>query len=721
MPLSSRKRRLAAGNHSAYISDLVWWQDAVLRSCPDRRAKSRSRWGLGMLKSANVTDRLDSWKEIAAYIGRDVRTVNRWERQRGLPVHRVPGGGRQVVFAYPDEIDEWLKNGHGAPSEDGAHGALPDTTASTTQQAPEKEGTALTLPVDLAKKLLFSGIAIVLLLLAAFAVLRIVLPKQILLDGEIQITDDGAHKVGLVTDGSKLYFGEQHEGRILLSSVSSQGDNVEEIQTPFVQAEPVAITSDGQKLLILAGEGMERERALWIVHLRGGSPQRVGAVLCHSAAWSPNGKEIAYASGNAIYLTADNGISTRSIQHFAGVPQQLHWSIDGKRILFLLRDMATWKTALWKIDLDDSDHFVVTAVIPLIPGAEQYGNISSPFDNDDGTFVGIDGIHATILALIKSSWPWSHTFKSSKFADELNGVESLAVDTSAHRLYLLRSAHGHDEVVLFDKQTRKFLPFLPGVWARDVDFSKDGRWIVYVREPGGILCVANAHGGPVREIDTSGIVSTQLPRWSPDGKQIAFMGRRPDKPWRIYVTPAAGGGVREASIGTDSQGAPTWSPDGRSLVYGRVECQEENTCAVGEIDLKAGQQSVIQGSEGLSTARWSPDGRYIAALRDDKYQVVLLDRRTGKWRKLADGVNGNDLAWAPDSKTLYASRPGGDRPEVLRISLSRGKVEPAVDLTDFSKMSGRIDTWFAITPNGSILFVREVSGNDVYALHYTQK
>lgn len=55
--------------------------------------------------------RLDSWKDIARHLGRDVRTVARWERDRGLPVHRVPGGRRSNVFAYPEELDAWLARG----------------------------------------------------------------------------------------------------------------------------------------------------------------------------------------------------------------------------------------------------------------------------------------------------------------------------------------------------------------------------------------------------------------------------------------------------------------------------------------------------------------------------------------------------------------------------------------------------------------------------------
>lgn len=55
--------------------------------------------------------RLRTWKEIAAYFGRDERTVKRWEARRGLPVHRAPGGGGVTVFALADELDRWMREG----------------------------------------------------------------------------------------------------------------------------------------------------------------------------------------------------------------------------------------------------------------------------------------------------------------------------------------------------------------------------------------------------------------------------------------------------------------------------------------------------------------------------------------------------------------------------------------------------------------------------------
>ncbi len=56
---------------------------------------------------APSSDRLDSWKEIASYLKRSVRTVTRWERQEGLPVHRHVHSKTGTVYAYKPELDTW--------------------------------------------------------------------------------------------------------------------------------------------------------------------------------------------------------------------------------------------------------------------------------------------------------------------------------------------------------------------------------------------------------------------------------------------------------------------------------------------------------------------------------------------------------------------------------------------------------------------------------------
>jgi tetratricopeptide (TPR) repeat protein len=61
--------------------------------------------------------RLDSWKEIAGFFDRDERTVKRWEKERQLPVHRLPGGSRARVFAFTDELKRWMHSLESAPAE----------------------------------------------------------------------------------------------------------------------------------------------------------------------------------------------------------------------------------------------------------------------------------------------------------------------------------------------------------------------------------------------------------------------------------------------------------------------------------------------------------------------------------------------------------------------------------------------------------------------------
>ena len=83
----------------------------------------RGRWmGAG--------DRLDSWKEIAEYLNRGVRTVQRWERTAGLPVRRVPSA-RGAVFAFEAELDRWWR-AHSPQLLSGRDDALPFPGAGAT-------------------------------------------------------------------------------------------------------------------------------------------------------------------------------------------------------------------------------------------------------------------------------------------------------------------------------------------------------------------------------------------------------------------------------------------------------------------------------------------------------------------------------------------------------------------------------------------------------------
>lgn len=82
--------------------------------------------------SPQMSVALSSWKEIAAYLGKGVRTVQRWELQFGLPVRR-PNAKSHVIFAVPSELDAWVKSHQHAPNNHGGK-ALASNKNQRTQQ-----------------------------------------------------------------------------------------------------------------------------------------------------------------------------------------------------------------------------------------------------------------------------------------------------------------------------------------------------------------------------------------------------------------------------------------------------------------------------------------------------------------------------------------------------------------------------------------------------------
>jgi TolB-like protein/Tfp pilus assembly protein PilF len=77
--------------------------------------------------------RLDSWKEIAAYLKRDVTTAQRWEKREGMPVHRHVHDKRGSVYAVPSELDSWRESRGQALADDGSD---PTSTAPTPDEVP---------------------------------------------------------------------------------------------------------------------------------------------------------------------------------------------------------------------------------------------------------------------------------------------------------------------------------------------------------------------------------------------------------------------------------------------------------------------------------------------------------------------------------------------------------------------------------------------------------
>src|SRR5215470_14689887 len=79
--------------------------------------------------------KLVSWKEIAVHLGREIRTVQRWEKTEGLPVRRHEHQKRSTVYAYASELDEWFKKRQPAddPEADAAFEPEPDASDASLE------------------------------------------------------------------------------------------------------------------------------------------------------------------------------------------------------------------------------------------------------------------------------------------------------------------------------------------------------------------------------------------------------------------------------------------------------------------------------------------------------------------------------------------------------------------------------------------------------------
>ena len=94
--------------------------------CASYLASARECIGIQSNIMVVNADVLNSWKEVATYLGRGIRTVQRWERELGLPIRRPRGKSRSPIIAFRPELDRWLQN---APTaERMRHGEVPEAS-----------------------------------------------------------------------------------------------------------------------------------------------------------------------------------------------------------------------------------------------------------------------------------------------------------------------------------------------------------------------------------------------------------------------------------------------------------------------------------------------------------------------------------------------------------------------------------------------------------------
>jgi len=274
------------------------------------------------------------------------------------------------------------------------------------------------------------------------------------------------------------------------------------------------------------------------------------------------------------------------------------------------------------------------------------------------------------------------------------------------------------ELVRYDPKSRQFVPFLSGISAGELDFSRDGQWVTYVSYPEQALWRCRMDGSDRLQL-TYPPVFAGLPRWSPDGTQIAYIDAQPGRPWKAFLISAQGGTPQEMLSETHTQADETWSPDGKKLAFGRTQqTGTSEPLAIQIVDLATRQLSPIPGSANLFSPRWSPDGQYLAAITADSQKLLLYSFKTQKWSDwiTEPGAIGYPN-WSRDGTYLYYDNTFTDRPTFRRVKVGQTRSELLADLKDLHRYSSPVaGAWSGVAPDGSALFARDLGTSEIYAL-----
>jgi Tol biopolymer transport system component/DNA-binding winged helix-turn-helix (wHTH) protein len=516
----------------------------------------------------------------------------------------------------------------------------------------------------------------------------------------------------MATDGDRVLTSVMVNGLPRLSAIDVDTGEVQQIAVPdeITSNSLVDISKDGSRLLLRSQQSTESEQPLWVVPSAGGSGRRIPGVLAHDAAWMPDGTGILYATGNDLTEIGPNEDSSATYAKFPGRAFWLRWSPDGKLLRFTLFDPITHATALW--EMENGSHMPRPIRIPALGHFSACCGVWLP-DGQSYVFQANDTL-----------WQLKGLGRRARLTQLTNGplrTLSPVAARNGNRIFFvgLEAPSGLQQFDHERKEFRSAPAFLAD--ANRIEFSRDGKWVAWTDVHEKLWCARTDGSDKVRL--TSDALEVFLAHWSPDGKRLAVMARKPGGVWQIYLVDARGGKA-EALLNEPRNAAdPGWSADGSSLVFGRepdLMGKENGSRTLQIIDLSTHRVEQIPNSENLFSPRWSPDGRWIVALSLDQKSVMLWDVERRHWQRLAS-TSAADPVWSADSKSIYVHAFLANREPILRLGVPTGASEAVADLGNFH--DGEAANYFfgGLTPRNEPLVQPRVGTGNLYTLDLTER
>ena len=600
---------------------------------------------------------LESWKAIAAYLNREVRTVIRWEQSEGLPVHRHRHFARSTVYAYPSELDRWRANRkpEGKTSDkvqrrpwirigmaasvaivtslSGGGGRFFSPVVSGLQSVKE---TVLWTPSDASGgNLGFDSISADGRYLSYLDGNANLVVRDLAAGTVREVTPTADKEKGhpeystLSRDGRQIAFawftGERYQLRVASLAVAGVPTTRVVLDNPEISyLEPFDWSADG-KLIALTATRVDRTTQLALLDTGNGSLRSLTTLGWRNLAqvrFSPDGRYLAFGAlpegsrgQRDVVVMSTDGSALRPVFTGPGHDQVAGWASDGRRLL--VKSDKSGSPALWGLT--------------LIDGRPQ----------DDARIVRPD-VDADVIGVTKD--------------DAV--IVAPAVSRRRLQLATLDAATGRvtePPVSVLRGENRE---------VADVDFTPDGQQLSYLtaRGPGEpVLVLKNLSSGTASEFPIPDVRRFSMASWSADGKSVVGRGVDAKGSQSLYRFELGALTVTKLLPGGCSQ--PQLSADGLTLYCRRVAGDGFEFIAR---VLSTGAERVIYRGLSMRATRVSPDDRHFATIEPDQkgngaaVRLLLVPVAGGEARTLAVATEeepfGPYLRWSGDSQRLVVTK-----------------------------------------------------------------
>jgi len=545
----------------------------------------------------------------------------------------------------------------------------------------------------------------------------------------VQVTYGSSEKNVAGVVGTKLFLNLWDQEMIARMPISGGAITQIEVRLPGNGNEATGLPGHGPWLLDVSPNGSKllvrdhgdaRIPEIWVTTLSGDEAHYLGKA--NEAAWSPDGANVVYATlRKEIYQAAAEGGEPQLLADLNAkgtnyaLIQGLSYSPDGRKIRF------TRGRELWEMDATGSN--LHQLLVNWHPSAWK---CCGRWTADGAFYVFLSGDSALRAPLfLPGAQLWAIDERRGHWRPPAAAPIQLAANSmywgapiparEGHTIFA-RGVAPRSELVRYDIQSQKFQPFLGGISAEFVDFSRDGNYIAYVSYPDGILWKANRDGSARVQLTDSSIYP-KLIRWSPDGTRILYTDFSQEGIEAAYVVSAQGGTpMRVLPEDTRPQQDANWSPDGSKIVF-----SARSSAAIGQVlqqelrilDLGSHVITSIPDSDGMTAPRWSPDGRYIAALSMDGSDLVIFNMQTQQWTTLVADDYPLSPVWTKDGQAIYFVQYQDHG--VYRVEVSSRRVERVAELKDF-RHAGWYNVWLGRDEEDAPLLLREMGSDEIFQL-----